>query len=244
MSFAFLVEMVRQSARESVRKGEVTERSLARLSGMSQSHMHNVLKGIRSLKVEKADRLLSAMKLQLRDLIDELPSTVVAIESVPIMLDILGARTTEFHPHRVRGHVAVPAHIARAAGCPVAALIGEDFQLPLPFAPGDLVVIQQAKEFRSTIDPRAVYLVLTAFGPRLRYIRICGDRLFLPAEPYLRTPSAWESLSTSESTLRSSIYGRVSWVSRQLDAPRQPEFINAREPRRKPREFDELRSAS
>ncbi len=55
--------------RERVRSGELTERGLARMTGVSQPHIHNVLKGKRLLSPETADEILRQLKLDLLDLI-------------------------------------------------------------------------------------------------------------------------------------------------------------------------------
>ena len=54
--------------RDKIRSGELTERSTARLSGLSQPHIHNVLKGKRSLSMDAADSILAAMHLDVSDL--------------------------------------------------------------------------------------------------------------------------------------------------------------------------------
>ena len=54
--------------RERVRSGEITERGIARLAGLSQPHIHNVLKGKRSLSADAADALLLAVHLDTLDL--------------------------------------------------------------------------------------------------------------------------------------------------------------------------------
>jgi len=56
--------------RERVRSGEVSERSLARATGISQPHLHHVLKGTRLLSCEKADQILHQLHLDVRDLIE------------------------------------------------------------------------------------------------------------------------------------------------------------------------------
>jgi transcriptional regulator with XRE-family HTH domain len=56
--------------RELVRSGDATERSLARLTGVSQPHMHNVLKGKRLLSLEMADQVLAQLHLDLLDFIE------------------------------------------------------------------------------------------------------------------------------------------------------------------------------
>ncbi|MBV8732948.1 MAG: helix-turn-helix transcriptional regulator [Acidobacteriia bacterium] len=53
-----------------IQSGELTERSLARLTGISQPHLHHVLKGKRLLSFEKADRILLHLELDLRLLIE------------------------------------------------------------------------------------------------------------------------------------------------------------------------------
>ena len=56
--------------RERVRSGEITERRLARLAGVSQPHLHNVLSGKRLLSIEMADQVLRRLDLELLDLFD------------------------------------------------------------------------------------------------------------------------------------------------------------------------------
>jgi transcriptional regulator with XRE-family HTH domain len=56
--------------RERVRTGEITERRMARLTGVSQPHLHNVLSGKRSLSIEMADQILHCLHLELLDLFD------------------------------------------------------------------------------------------------------------------------------------------------------------------------------
>ena len=56
--------------RERVRSGELTERGLARLTGVSQPHIHNVLKGYRVFSVGTADVILFHLKLDVMDLLE------------------------------------------------------------------------------------------------------------------------------------------------------------------------------
>jgi len=53
-----------------VRSGVATERGLARLTGISQPHMHNVLKGKRLLSLEMADQVVAQLRLDLLDFIE------------------------------------------------------------------------------------------------------------------------------------------------------------------------------
>ena len=53
-----------------VRSGELTERGLARITRVSQPHMHNVLKGKRFFSVQTADTILRELRMDVLDLID------------------------------------------------------------------------------------------------------------------------------------------------------------------------------
>jgi len=62
--------------RGKVRSGELTERGLARLTGLSQPHIHNVLKGKRLLSPDAADTILFTLHLDTLDLFR--PSELIA----------------------------------------------------------------------------------------------------------------------------------------------------------------------
>jgi transcriptional regulator with XRE-family HTH domain len=51
-----------------VRNGQLTERGLARRAGVSQSHLHNVLKGKRSFSLHSADLIMRELGLGVMDL--------------------------------------------------------------------------------------------------------------------------------------------------------------------------------
>ena len=52
-----------------IRNGEYTERGLARILGVSQPHIHNVLKEKRLLSIETSDRILRRLRMDLLDLV-------------------------------------------------------------------------------------------------------------------------------------------------------------------------------
>ncbi len=56
--------------RDRVRSGYITERRLAHLTGISQPHIHNVLKGKRTLSLETADAILQILNIDLLDFIE------------------------------------------------------------------------------------------------------------------------------------------------------------------------------
>jgi transcriptional regulator with XRE-family HTH domain len=70
MTFFDLQERLLHNLRQRVRSGAVTERSLARQTGVSQPHLHNVLKGKRILSVVKADSVLQRLQMDVLNLIE------------------------------------------------------------------------------------------------------------------------------------------------------------------------------
>ena len=70
MNFCDLRQRLIEDLRRRVRSGELTERRLARQTGISQPHIHQVLKGKRALSTQKADEILSHLRLDLLDLVD------------------------------------------------------------------------------------------------------------------------------------------------------------------------------
>jgi hypothetical protein len=71
MNFRDLHDRLVVHLRRLVGGGEMTERGLARVSGISQPHLHNVLKGKRLFSTEAADEILRRMHLDIFDLIGD-----------------------------------------------------------------------------------------------------------------------------------------------------------------------------
>ena len=69
MNFQDLHGRLTAYLRVCIQRGEVTERGLARLTGVSQPHIHNVLKGKRLLSPQKADEILRRLHVELEDLL-------------------------------------------------------------------------------------------------------------------------------------------------------------------------------
>jgi transcriptional regulator with XRE-family HTH domain len=64
-----------------IKNGDFTERGLARILGISQPQLHNVLKGARKLNPDLADRLLGKFGIDVRDLIQP-PEHVIGMQHV------------------------------------------------------------------------------------------------------------------------------------------------------------------
>lgn len=56
--------------RKRVRNGELTEQGLARMVGVSQPHMHHVLKGKRAFSIGTTDSIMRQLRVDVLDLIE------------------------------------------------------------------------------------------------------------------------------------------------------------------------------
>ncbi len=71
MNFQNLHERLADHIAAKVRSGEITERGLAKRAGISQPHLHNVLKGKRLFSLQSADLVMHELGLSVIDLIRE-----------------------------------------------------------------------------------------------------------------------------------------------------------------------------
>ena len=70
VSFVALKSRLIHIVNTRIEKGDFTERGLARMLGISQSQVHNVLKGARKLKPELADHIISRLDMSVLDLLE------------------------------------------------------------------------------------------------------------------------------------------------------------------------------
>jgi transcriptional regulator with XRE-family HTH domain len=78
MDFQELERRFIEHLKQRIRSGDLTERKLARLTGISQPHVHNVLKGKRTFSMAMADTILHVLRVDLLDLIE--PEEVAEIQ--------------------------------------------------------------------------------------------------------------------------------------------------------------------
>ena len=210
MTFERLHARLLETVQERVRNGDLTERGLARLTGISQPHIHNVLKGVRILSNNSADKILLRLKIDVEDLTGNSQKEISTVRHLPLVAGLLGQETGRFEPCRTAGLVCIPALIAAHSWRPVMARLGRDEEARPHFEAGDLVLIDQAVRTRDEIRADAVYVVDTGVGPRLRFLRNACDRLFVISEARRHCPGRWECLDTDR------VKGRVIWLSREL----------------------------
>ena len=206
--YACLLLIVRQQ----VSNGDLTERSLAKRIGISQSHMHNVLKGVRVLSNNLAEALLLQLKMSVEDLTGSSQPEFSALRAIPLMTGWLGEDSAEFDPGRTAGSISVPALVTAGLWRPVMARLGRDAEAAPRFEENDLVLIDKAARPLADLQRDAVYVVATEGGTRLRYLRGANERFYMASEASIHSPARWEAVG--EDSGKSPVRGIVIWVSR------------------------------
>jgi hypothetical protein len=215
MNFRISHQRLVAMLRERVMNGEISERRLAQLTGISQPHMHNVLKGHRILSNRAADCVLMRLHLSLSDFADT--PTAGNHTEVPVLEGCLGPGLPL--PAELSKWEQYPFSKASLSSMvrPVLARLAEDALSAGSFRAGDLVPVDSSPDRRlSPEDPD--YFVINRDGEGLvRRISIERDDLLLlrgaPMAP--ATPTV---LPLQGCHLLDVVRARVAWVGRFLSA--------------------------
>jgi hypothetical protein len=203
-------------ARQRVRNGLNTERGLARDCGISQPHMHNLLKHKRMLSSRSADQLLRGLGLTIPDLLwRPVDGEVPEIRNVPVLRMAIGpGREAPFHIHR--SHMPLPVELLNGLVDPVLARLAPDLLLPRTFAPNDLVLLDQNPVLRAAPSGQAYWVVAEGGGLRVRALRTRGARILI-GDGIDTEAGAWRVLERRRRRLTDAIRARVVWVGRKLE---------------------------
>ncbi len=207
--------------RSQIRNGELTERGFARLIGISQPHVHNVLKGVRNLSPEFFDLALKYFHLSLLDLIplDELEAhlrnrrTPYRSVEVPFLNGPIGPGMpwpTGLNP---RKNFPLPFPAIEAPANLVMASLIDDPSMPSTAA-CDVALLDTSPTSPFKLAPQSLFVVERGNEAVLRYIRPGSHHYYLATDVTLDTPADWEPLRLSDSELAAAVKARVRWIGR------------------------------
>jgi transcriptional regulator with XRE-family HTH domain len=208
-----------------IRSGELTERRLARMTGISQPHIHNVLKGARLLSPESADQILESLKISIFDLLqgEELDGIRrpeanwgLCYEEVPVLEGRIGpgfpfpGRESPFE------RLPFPRSQLAAVGSPVAVRVAADAGMAAWFAQDDLVLLDRAPEKRRNIDPAALYVVATGNGTAVRRLRVLGGHLHSGVGIFTGG-EGWDCILPGGEDILDVVLAKVVWIGRNVE---------------------------
>jgi hypothetical protein len=148
-----------------VKSGELTERRLARLAGVSQPHLHNVLKGVRVLSPATADVVVRNLRLSAFELVREeelaAPGRPAGTRTreVPLACGLLGPGHLFPDLTESAGALTFPAAELDGIAHPVAVRLAADPDAPAAFNAGDIVLLQLLPPDGLTLQPGGFYAI-------------------------------------------------------------------------------------
>jgi hypothetical protein len=222
MHFEILQHRLIAHLRTLVRSGELTERSAARLTGVSQPHLHNVLKGTRLLSPGMADQVLRSLKLCVFDLVDpqELRAYGERSEArngtVPILDGRLGPGAP--FPGSERAWAPFPflgPDLDRLEQ-PALVELGEDPLMHPLFRGGDMALLDRAYHRRR--EPMGDGCYAVDLGPEcvVRRVRRIADRLYATAASGPE-PAIDDYISLADRNILEVVRAKIVWIGRNLE---------------------------
>jgi hypothetical protein len=207
--------------RARVRNGELTERGLARLVGVSQPHIHNVLKGVRALSPELSDQILQHLRISLLDLIEReriqahlsFGTSAGDYVYVPLLQGKIGPGFP--WPTETAENDRLPFSAVQIGSIPhpVASRLAADARMADAFSEGDVALLDQSARARTDIEPSAYYVVKSGNGGIIRRIHISGGTLYLIPEDCAHRSSGWQRIPLEGRVLTQLLRARAHIVT-------------------------------
>ena len=222
MNFLDLQHTLLDLIRRRVSNGSLTERGLARMSGLSQPHIHNALKKIRLLSVTSTDRLMSTLNLTVGDLLGvsahSVPSAEFVFVPVPLLRGRIGPGSNPLFGE-FRGYFPAASSVVSTLVDPVAARLARDLVLPAACSPDDVVLLDQNPASRAHPASGIWVVAEDAMGLRVRYARLVNLRLYVFHEANLAEPAQWGIVPLAGRNILDIVRAQIVWIGRDLRGP-------------------------
>ena len=197
-----------------IQTGEITERGLARLIGLSQPHLHNVLKGTRFLSMEMADQIVERLQIDLLAVADGLePGESNGERPVGRMVPFLEGSIGPGHPYprKENRRQGYPFQAADLLGmeAPVAAWLAPDAQLGERLGQGGLILLDRSENVRYYLEKDSYYVLDLGGESAVRRVKQVDARLYVREPDAQEDDSQWPWISLEDRELTDVIKGRV-----------------------------------
>lgn len=213
MDFSGLQERLVAAIRERVRRGELTERRLAHRTGLSQPHIHNVLKGLRVLSTSSADHLLDELHIDLRDLCDGGSADYCRI---PALAGHLGPGHC-YPALRLCGTLPfLASHVARLHAPAVVRAAADADMEPL-FGAGDFILLDHEERKRCMAEPDSFFAVNVDGEGLIRHVRRSGGSLFIGTQGGSGRAPMWDCISLADRHILDIVKAKVVWIGHHME---------------------------
>lgn len=204
IQFALLKNRLVAHLRSRVRSGELTERRVARLSGISQPHVHNVLSGKRVFSSSLADQVMRSLGISLFDLLEPGEGRLGGSVAVPVLDG--------------RNVIWLPEWLVERLEQAAAFVLSADPGMEPFFHAGDIALVEQSEAARLEPGRRGCYIVEARGELLIRRVRKQRQRLYLLSldNP---NPLPWDFISLADRNILEVVRAKVIWTGRNLEHP-------------------------
>jgi hypothetical protein len=226
MRFDDFQTILAASLRTRVRNGEFTERGLAKAVGISQPHIHNILKGARILSPAIGDQILNKLNLSLFDLLEP-EHTAWPLKLNPSLsgqyshVQVLKGRLGPAHPWptEISSSDRFPISYSKLASMlhPVVVRTAADEVMEPLFAADDVALLDQAPSARAEIHADSLYVVKRGDYGLIRRLRLVANSLYIVAEKQLYKPAEWERISIANLDITHIVRARVTFLAPEIE---------------------------
>ena len=224
LGFRSLAARLARYLNELVRRGEISERGLARLSGYSQPHIHNVLKGARKMNPELADQIMELLGIPLLSLFAQEELSGLAPprrgEALPIpLLDgPLGGGNPFPEPGRGAARLYFSTSLLNRLISPVVLALDQNERSMWPALwPNDLVLLDGSPIERRRPDFEHVYALSWAGEGWVGRCRVVGGALVVVVDNARQAHSLHGPVPLERKEMFDIVRGKIVWVGRELD---------------------------
>ena len=224
MHFSMLQDRLIAHLRSRVRGGELTERSAARLTGVSQPHLHNVLKGARLLSTDMADQVLRSLNLCVFDLLD--PDEIRDCREraggrrreVPVLAGRLGPGMPFPTAERCRDTLPMDPRGRDLPGDAALVELACDPCMSTLFREGDTALIDRSPVACRTLRVGACYAIEFRGEGLVRRLVSCQGQLALVSTSHEAAGGA-DFISLENRNMLEAVKAKVVWIGRNLEPP-------------------------
>ena len=221
VTFAVIQKRLLEALRLMLRNGDFTERGLARVVGLSQPHIHNVLKGARVLSSDVGDLLIAGLDLSLIELLgsDELGAALMAkqaqrqvSQSLPVLMGRIGPNDP-FPSWRMAGEWVIARDPElQALRRPAFVQFGADPAIAPQWVKHGYGLLDFDEASRAEPGEPGWYALRWRGAGYLRQVSRRGDELVVLGQRTLEEWGAPETIALSEGALLQIVRARLVWV--------------------------------
>lgn len=191
------------------------------MAGISQPHVHNVLKGARTLSPEFIDAILKSLNCsaldvctpeELREQLQQRSSMYQPTFELPFLLSGIGPGECWGSAVDLHDRNPVPCYVRNTGEQLVLARLGPDLKMKDSIAGNNIAAVDLSE--LDIYCPDSIYVVDRGQDVMLRRIRPGRANIYLAADTDLEHPARWEPVAVDSVIVRA----RVCWLG--VETPR------------------------